>query len=440
MTRRPITRRRFLGTGAALAGGGLLVPRGAWARPTAAQEAVELEVFVHANHPFDDVKPLFEERYPNFTLNMLENNDVPTFRATLAADGEGTPDLLWPEIELVQELGKTGVLLDVTDLVDKLKADLAPGKLAECFIPSTGRYAAFPGDVAVVGLYYREDLFGQAGVTLPADPTWDEFIELSRKIRQDTGAYTMFFPTDGTRDTAILWSYFLCQLGGSITNADGTQVTLDDEKGVAAMRLVKQVWDADIAVQDSPLLETYFAAVAGNQVAAMPMPVWYRGFGLEPYATSAEEGGAGRWRVALLPRPAPEAVRTANFGGAAIASTRYTAHPEEVKAFMEFALGSMEGSTACGQWGILPPYLPYLRSEAWRGVRSPAFGDFAFNDVWTQAVEQYPGTWYKQPVFAEAMIEVGAQTMAMVQGEVEIEPGMKAVGDRVRELNQRYQG
>ncbi len=40
---------------------------------------------------------------------------------------------------------------------------LSPGKTAECFIPSTGLYAAFPGDIATVGLYYRQDKLDEAG-------------------------------------------------------------------------------------------------------------------------------------------------------------------------------------------------------------------------------------------------------------------------------------
>ncbi len=132
-----------------------------------AQEGVELNVYVHANHPFDRVKPIFEAKYPGVTLNMLEQNDIPTLRATFAADGEGTPDLFWPEIDFVQDVGKSDVLMDVTDLVKKHEAELAVGKTAECFIPSTGKYAAFPGDIATVGLFYRQDLLDQAGVTVP---------------------------------------------------------------------------------------------------------------------------------------------------------------------------------------------------------------------------------------------------------------------------------
>jgi lactose/L-arabinose transport system substrate-binding protein len=446
MAKQPLSRRRLLGTGAGMAGAMALGGTGALAAPGGLnkqfiqrnQEQITLNVFVHANHPFDNVKPIYEAKYPNVKLNMMENNDVAVFRATLAANGEGTPDIFWPEIDMVQELGRTGVLLDVTDLVKKHEAELAPGKTAECFIPSTGKYAAFPGDIATVGLFYRQDLLEKAGVTIPDDWTWDDFLELGKTVKDATGASSLVIPTTGTADSAHLWSFILCQLGGAITSADGTEVTLDDDKGVAAMEIAAKLYQADIAIDEVPFEENYFAEIGAGNVAITPQAVWYRGFGIEPNAQD-EQSGLGQWRVALLPSAGEGSVRTANLGGAAIASTTYTKYPQEVMNFMETALGTMEGAEACGQWGILPPYLPYLQSEAWSGVRSPAFGDFAFNDVWTEAVNEYPGTWYKQPVYGEAMTTIGANILPILEGSVAPAEGLKAIGDQVRELNTRYQ-
>ncbi len=434
---RGLSRRSLLGGAAALSTG-LALPKFGGSRAFA-QDDVTLDVYVHANHPFDLVKPIFEEQYPNVTLNMMEQNDMAVFRATLAANGEGTPDILWPEIDAVQELGKTGILLDVTELVESLQDDLSPGKMQECFIPSTGTYAAFPGDIATVGLYYRADLWDQAGIEIPDDWTWDEFLEAAQIVKGETGAASLYFPTTGDIHTAWNWTFVLFQLGGAVTNADGTEITLDDERGIMAMEQVKRMYDADVAIDEIQFEENYFAAISAGQVAAGPHAVWYRGFGIEPNAID-EQSGFGAWRVALLPRAGDDSVRTANLGGAAIASTTYTEHPDEVKNFMETALGSMEGAVACGQWGILPPYLPYLQSEEWNSVRSEAFGDFAFNEIWTQAVDQYVGTWYKQPVFGEALGEIGAAMLPMMDGSVDIAEGMREVGDRIRTLNERYQG
>jgi len=439
------TRRGMLGAGAGL-GAAAILGGSSLAAPTSRgrslgakfQDEITLNVFVHANHPFDLVKPIFEAKYPNVKLNMMEQNDVAIIRAAVAAEGEGMPDIFWPEIDMVQELGKAGVLLDTTDIIEPLKDELSAGKLAETFIPSTQKYAAFPGDIATVGMFYRQDKLDEAGVTIPDSWTWDDFIEIGKTIKDKTGAASLVIPTDGTLRSADLFTFILCQLGGGITNADGTEVTFDNDLGVQAMTTTQKLYQADISIDEIPFEENYFAEIAAGNVAMTPQAVWYRGFGIEPNAMD-EQGGLGQWRVALLPSAGEGSVLTANLGGAAIASTIYTQHPDEVKNFMITALGTMEGAEACGQWGILPPFLPYLQSDAWNSVRSEAFGEFNFNEVWTKAVDQYPGTWYKQPVFGEALTTIGAGITPILEGDVDVAEGLKALGDQVRELNTRYQ-
>lgn len=445
MKRTRMTRRSVLASGAGLGaaavlGGNAMAAPGSRSRAFASrfQDEVTLDVFVHANHPFDMVKPIFEAKYPNVKLNMMEQSDVAIIRAAVAANGEGMPDIFWPEIDMVQELGKNGVLLDVSDIIEPIKGDLAAGKLAECFIPSTEKYAAFPGDIATVGVFYRQDKLDEAGVSIPEGWTWDDFIEIGKTIKEKTGAASLVIPTDGTMRSADLFTFILCQLGGGITNADGSEVTFDNDLGIQAMTTTQKLYQADIAIDEIPFEANYFAEIAAGNVAMTPQAVWYRGFGIEPNAMD-ETGGLGQWRVSLLPSAGEGSALTANLGGAAIASTIYTEHPDEVKNFMVTALGTMEGAEACGQWGILPPYLPYLQSDAWTSVRSDAFGEFNFNEVWTQAVDQYPGTWYKQPVFGEALTTIGAGIMPILSGDTDVAEGLKALGDQVRELNKRYQ-
>jgi len=428
------SRRTLVGGAAAATAGLALTPRFA-GRSALAADDITLDVFVHTNHPFDPVKPIYEAQYPNVKLNMLDENDMAIFRATLAANGEGTPDIFWPEIEVVQELGKTEVLLDTTALVEKNKALMLPGSVQECMIASTGKYAAFPGGIAVVGLYYRSDLWEQAGISVPESWTWDDFIAGAKEVKAKTGAVSLSFPSSGDYYTAQVWSYILFQLGGSITNADGTVVTLDDERGIAAMELTKRLYDADIAIDENVTSENYFAAMAAGQVAASPNPVWYDGFGMKPTIVD-EQGGLGAWRVALLPTAGESTTRTANWGGAAIASTVYTKHPDEVLNFMQTYL---DQAAVVGAWGFMPASAPYLDSPDWANITSPIYGDFKYNEVWTAAAKQYGNTWFKQPVFGEAVAEVGAAMLPMMDGSVEIAAGLKAVGDRVRELNTRYQ-
>jgi multiple sugar transport system substrate-binding protein len=446
MSSTKLSRRRFLGLSAVGASGFLVASNGLNFRKALAsaarQDTVTLNVFVHENHPFDIVKPLFEAKYPNVKLNMMKNNDMNVLRTALAAgdsDPEGVPDIFWPEPFDVQQLGKTGVLFDCTDLINKHKADFPEGKLAECFIPATGKYASVPGAISVTGLFYRPDIWEKAGVTMPDDWTWDEFIETAKKIRKNTGAYSLFLAMDGSQWASVLWSFILAQLDGSISNADGTKVTMDDEKGIAAMQLVKKIYEADIAINDGMFNETFLTACKAGKVASFPMQDWFRQFGIGASVKTPEEG-LGKWKVALLPRAVKDGIRTANFGGANTASTKYTQHPTEVSEFLEFAHMTMEGAGAIAQFGNTPSYLPYLKGDEFLKLKAPIFGDQLYNQVWAEAVKQYPAHWYKLPIYGEAMGEVDAKMPDIVKGKVGVEEGMKAIGDTVRKLNERYQG
>lgn len=407
-------------------------------RIASAQEQITLNVYVHDNHPFDRIKPIYEAMYPNVTLNMMKQSDIAVFRATLAAEGEGTPDIIWPSEEYVQDLGRSGVLMDTTDLVEAHKADLSEGATAACYIASTGRYAGFPGDIATIGIYYRQDTLERAGVAIPESWTWDDYAALAQEIKAQTGASSLMLPTNGIPESMYLWSYILNQMGGGITSVDGTQITFDDDKGIAAMEQVKRLYEADIAIDETQFSETFFAEISAGNLAMCPLQVWYRNFGIEPNVFD-EQSGLGQWRLALLPSAGEGTALSVNEGGAAIVSTIYTKYPEEVKNFMTLTHGTMEGAEAVGDWGILPPYLPYLDSEAWKGVRSPAFGDFSFNEIWSEAVQQIPTTWRRHAVFSEAEAAIGAAIMPMLEGTVDIAEGLKSVGDQARKLNERYQ-
>ncbi|HQY30912.1 MAG TPA: twin-arginine translocation signal domain-containing protein, partial [Thermomicrobiales bacterium] len=94
MAKKHLSRRSFLGTSATAAAAGVLVgtdlasaatTSSSHLQPGLQQDTITLNVFVHDNHPFDRVKPIYEAQYPNVKLNMMKQNDVAVFRATLAA-------------------------------------------------------------------------------------------------------------------------------------------------------------------------------------------------------------------------------------------------------------------------------------------------------------------------------------------------------------------
>ena len=61
-------------------------------------------------------------------------------------------------------------------------------------------------------------------------------------------------------------------------------MTFDNDLGVQAMTMAQKLFQADIAIDEEPFEENYFAEIAAGNVAMTPQAVWYRGFGIEPNA------------------------------------------------------------------------------------------------------------------------------------------------------------
>lgn len=405
------------------------------ANPTPSNATGTLTFWGHDDHPMDKAMPGFQKRFPNVKLDWQHLGDWLTkFKATLAS-GQGVPDLVWLEATDVQNFGSQGVLLDVTEHLKPIKDQFTAGKVAEVFIVKKQQYVAMPGDTGLVGLWYRPDLLSAAGISdLPADLTFDQYVADVAQLHQKTGVAGFLFPSAG-------WSWpfeiLLSEGGGSITSPDGTNVTIDDAKGIQTMTMVKQLWETKGNLDTAWLQADYWAAMKAGKIAMDFMPAWMRGFAESNLKTPAE--GSGKWKVMALPTVKGGVSRTAQIGGASLASTKFTKVPDVVWAFMQYSLGSTEGCNATGGWGILPSWIPYLKSDAFINTKSTLFGDFLFNKVWSDLAPTLSTSYARTAVFSEADTDITQDIMPILQGKTTVVEGMHSLGDTVRQANQRYQ-
>jgi lactose/L-arabinose transport system substrate-binding protein len=410
-------------------------PAASGANPTPSNATGTLSFWGHADHPMDTAMAGFQKLFPNVKLDWQHLGDWLTkFKATLAS-GQGVPDLVWLEATDVQNFGSQGVLLDLTERIKPIKDQYSPGKVAEVFIVKKQQYVAMPGDIGLVGLWYRPDLLAAAGVAeFSADLTFDQFVTAAAQLHQKTNVAAFLLPSAGF---SFPFEIILSQLGGSISSLDGSTVTIDDANGIQAMTLLKKLWDTKANLDTAWLQPDYWAAVKGGKIAADFMPAWMRGFVESNVKTPAD--GAGQWKMMPLPTVKSGGSRTAQIGGASLASTKFSKVPDIAWAFMQYSLGSLEGCTSTGGWGILPSYLPYLQSDTFTSKKSTVFGDFQFNSVWSALAPTLATTYARTAVFSEADTDITQDIVPMLSGKTPIADGMKALGDAVRQANQRYQ-
>lgn len=395
----------------------------------------KLTFWGHPDHPLERIRDAFLQEYPNVTLDWVLTNDYYTkFQTVMAAGGEGAPDLFWLEASDVQLYGNQGLLLDVTDIIEPIKDQFIPGKLAEAYVPARGRYFGIPGDLSVSGIYYRPDLLEPMGVQIKDDMTYDEFLGILRQIAA-SGKKAVLYPTGGGGVAAAYWSWFVAQYGSSgVATCDGKEVTIDNEAGVAAAKLLRDIYQTGATLNADFWTPEYWDALNSGTLVLDFAAAWARGF----WESNLNPDQMGKWRVAPLPRAVPGGPRTGVWGGATLIATARTQNPELAKTFMKFAFASEAGCQAAADWGIIPSWLPYLEGP-FQQLRFKLFGDQPAAKLWLELGKELSTTYCRPALYTPALDILGTDLDPIVQGRVSPEAGMKSIGDKLRALAPDYQ-
>lgn len=437
-----LSRRAFLKLAGSSAAGMALAAQGshllALARPTQQDTSLTgtLTFWGHGSHPLDNIREAFLEKYPNVVLDWVQIEDHGAKFTTAMAAGTGAPDLYWAEADQVQRYGSQGALLETTDIVEKQKENYIPGKLAEAYVPSMGGYFGVPGDLSTSGIYYREDLLQEMGIEIPTDMMYEpDFLDILTKIAA-AGKNAVLYPKGGTFVAGAQWTWFDAQYGGSgPASCDNQSITINDEAGLNAVRLIKKIYDTGATLQADFWTPEYWNAISTGQLVLDLVPAWGRGF----WETNVDASVLGKWRLAPLPRAVKDGPRTGVWGGATLISPATTQNPELVKIFMDFAFGSMEGATAASTWGIIPPYIPYLEGP-FLELETKLFGEQKTGPIWLDLAKELSTSFCRTAVYGAATSEHLVPVMdSMITGGADIEATMQDLADAVNEVLPDYQ-
>ncbi len=242
-------------------GGGLATPD----NPDPSVEG-KLTFLIHADHPLEAIGVQFNLAYPNVEMEYIYADDhAGKFQTALAA-GSGAPDLYWGEAEHVQRYGSLGALLETTDLIERLGADLAPGKVAEAYVASQDGYFGMPGDLSVSGIYYRPDAMEELGIEITNDMTYEEFLVVLETIAA-AGKNAVLYPTGGQFVGLAYWGWFDAQYGGTgPVSCDNEAVTINDEAGVKAIELIRDIYQTGAPLEADFWSPEYWEAINSGQL------------------------------------------------------------------------------------------------------------------------------------------------------------------------------
>ncbi len=199
---------------------------------------------------------------PNVNVTLSQVPDYDT-KLQVSLAGGSPPDVFYVDSFKFFDLQNAGALDNGNDKITD-PADFVPN-LRNAFTKD-GQFYCPPKDFSTLALEYNTDLFDAAGLAYPtADWTWQDLEDAAAKLTdRNAGVYGMSITPDMAR-----WLAFLYQAGGSVYNADATQMTINSPEALAAMEFYAGLVEKGYAAQPSDLSTGWPGEAFGQGKAAM---------------------------------------------------------------------------------------------------------------------------------------------------------------------------
>jgi len=377
----------------------------------------------HDQHPLDLAATGFVQKYPEIKWDSPHPADRGTKLQAAIAAGSGCPDLYWAEATEAQDYGCNDLLTDLTDVLAPVKDQFHPAKVNETFIAKTGKNIGWPGDISVSAYYYRTDLYAQLGFgevnwdTL----TWTDFLNMVSTVAKK-GKYAFVFPADGW---SALFEFAMHMVGGTTVSKDGQQITAGSDLGIKAMGMVKQLWDTKAGLNVGWWSAPYWAAIQDGSLIGDFAAAWCRGF-IEAQVKTPEQG-LGLWKFAKFPTGEGIKYRTGIWGGAQLINPKCSANRDNAILYMQYALGSIEGASLCGTWGIIPAYRPYLASPIFLKAVAALTGQWLVNEFWASQEKELSPDFFRPAGWGAVDAIIGKEMPSILTGELDVQKGMARI-------------
>ncbi len=279
----------------------------------------------------------FQEMNPNVRVE-LEVTPYAGYRdkVLVAAKGGNPPDICVVDQIWNSEFAAAGLIIPIDDYLkdSPLKADqFFEG--AWDSVMWKNQVWGIPMDVGVwEQLFYNEDLFNQAGVSVPE--TWDEWLEVGRKLTKDTDGdgevdqWGLYLLGAKNEVITVFMNSLIFSNGGKIVSDDGTRGMLDSPEVIEALEFYKALMEIappGVPSADQVPSSDYFAR---GIVAMETIGEWEQ-------ETVMNRAPDLNWKIAVPPVPKKGMTFHGCFGGWSFVIFKGSKHQDAAWDFIQFA-------------------------------------------------------------------------------------------------------
>ncbi len=363
----------------------------------------------------------FKQDYPKVKVNVVKvgRKDLYDKLTVGLGSGSGLPDIVQIETQRLPTYTHKfpDGFVDLSEEVKQYEDEFDPSKWAQC--KANGKTYAVPWDSAPSGVFYRRDVFKEAGVDPKEIKTWNDFIEAGVKIKEKTGIDMALYDyhDDG------FFRMMMNQLGTFYFNEEG-KITINSDKAVKAMEVLDTMVEKDIALQVDGW-NGYITATKNKKTATIPFGVWYAGT-IKDQAPDSK----GNWGVMKLPAFEPGGNRAAQLGGSNLAITSQSKNLELAWKFVENALAETKNQiTMYENYGLFPSYLPAYEDSAFE-KKSEFFGGQNISKTFASTVPDIKDAYFTHD-FSEALQFVVNAQQAVVNDEATPQEALDKAAERI---------
>ncbi|SFJ48404.1 cellobiose transport system substrate-binding protein [Paenibacillus sp. UNC496MF] len=304
-------------------------------------------------------------------------------KTTLAA-GSGGPDIVAFNDWVTEMFPNADRFYDLYELGARdIEPDYLPWKWQLGVTPQ-GRMVALPIDTGPTALFYRADLFEQAG--LPSDPeevhklmgTWDDYLAAGKKLQDALGGGVKLTDNIGTIYTQV--------------NAQSETIYFDKNDqfvGGDPSSSAKRAWELAVKASSMGLLANanggtpeWSAAMNTGKIASFVGAVWNK-----EILQQAAPDTAGKWRVARAPGG------DGNNGGSFLAIMRTSKHPGEAFQLIKWLQSPDNQVKSFADVNLFPSAKTALDSPVMRR-KEDFFGGQATGEIFTASALHVKPTYF----------------------------------------------
>lgn len=338
-----------------------------------------------------EVVPMFNEEYPDVEVQIEDVGRLDLYdRVTsgLAGGGLGLADVFMLETDRLP--GYITQFPDGLTNLSELGADEYLDAIAESKWTQAqsddGQIFALPWDIGPTGIFYRVDIFEEAGVSADDIETWDDFQAAGEEILAATDIQLLSL--DAANDDG-LFRMMLNQQGAFYFNEAG-DITLNSDEAVAAMTKMKEMWDAGLIV-NAEGYDGGVTAFVNERICAAAAGVWYSGT-----ITDQAPDQEGNWDAFLLPAMESGGNRAANLGGSNVVINGASENVEASYSYIEYAMTNPEAQLyMMREYGLFPSLLETYE-DPFFSEPVPYFNDQPIYRMFADEVPDIPEAYYTE--------------------------------------------